>query len=125
MTLGKALANAGMEDGFHVTWISSYGAEVRGGTAHCMVKISSDNIANPSVRVADTAVIMNGPSLEKFEDKVRSGGLIIINKSMVDESVKRTDVEVIEVPLTDEAIKLGNVRVANMIAAGIYLFRSI
>ncbi len=120
MVLGKVLAIAGMEKGFNVTWFPSYGAEVRGGTAHCMVHISSDQISSPVVFSATTAVVMNTPSLDKFEEKVVKGGLIIVNESMVERDVKRKDLEVIKSPLTDEAIKIGNVRVANMIAVGIY-----
>jgi 2-oxoglutarate ferredoxin oxidoreductase subunit gamma len=120
MVMGKVIAEAAMEKGFKVTWLPSYGAEVRGGTAHAMVRISSEEIGNPAVSVADAAIIMNSPSLEKFENKVKKGGLIIINTSLVAKSLERRDLDVVAAPLTGEAIKLGNVRVANMIAAGIY-----
>ncbi|MFH1665128.1 MAG: 2-oxoacid:acceptor oxidoreductase family protein [Candidatus Omnitrophota bacterium] len=123
MTLGKVLANAGMELGFNVTWFPSYGAEVRGGTAHSMVRISGEYIASPLVSLVDTAFIMNTPSLKKFENKVKEGGLIILNTSMVMSGSVRKDIDIAEAPLTDEAIKLGNVKVANMIAAGIYAAR--
>ena len=120
MVLGKALANAGLERDLFVTWLPSYGAEVRGGTAHSIVKISSEPIASPKVQKIDTAIIMNGPSLDKFEDRIVPGGLLILNSSIAACSAKRSDIEVVEAPLTEEAIKLGNTRVANMIAAGIY-----
>ncbi len=120
MVLGKVLANAGMARDLHVTWLPSYGAEVRGGTAHSMVRISSEEIASPVVSKADTAIIMNGPSLDKFEDRIVPGGFLILNTSMVGREVRRDDIEVIKAPLTEDAIKLGNVRVANMIAAGIF-----
>ena len=120
MLLGKVLVSTGMEKGLNVTWFPSYGAEVRGGTAHSMVRISAEHIPSPIVLETDTAIIMNGPSLNKFSKKVVPGGLAIINSSMASEKVKRDDITVIEAPLSDEAIKLGNVKVANMIAAGIY-----
>jgi len=119
--LGKVLATAGMARGLHVTWIPSYGAEVRGGTAFSMVRISDTPIASPIFRNADTAIIMNDPSLEKFESKIKKGALLILNSSMVKRAVTRKDIEVISVPLTDEAIRLGNGRIANMIACGIFI----
>ncbi|MGB2601047.1 MAG: 2-oxoacid:acceptor oxidoreductase family protein [Candidatus Omnitrophota bacterium] len=123
MTLGKALAQAGMMKDLHVTWMPSYGAEVRGGTAHAMVRISSEPIGSPAVAVADTAIIMNGPSLDKFEKRIQEGGLLILNTSMASGDVTRKDIDVVKAPLTDEALKLGNVRVANMIATGIFADR--
>jgi 2-oxoglutarate ferredoxin oxidoreductase subunit gamma len=120
MVLGRVLANAGMARDLYVTWLPSYGAEVRGGTAHSVVRISSRPIASPVVSGADTAIIMNEPSLDKFESKITAGGLLILNTSMAKRKVSRDDIDVVGAPLTDEAIKLGNVRVANMIAAGIF-----
>jgi 2-oxoglutarate ferredoxin oxidoreductase subunit gamma len=121
MVLGKVLAEVGMAAGFNVTWLPSYGAEVRGGTAHAMVRISSRDIPSPVVAEANAAIIMNGPSLKKFIGKIKKGGLLILNTSMSEGDVKSPDIDVIEAPLTDEAMKLGNIRVANMIAAGIYV----
>lgn len=120
MVLGKFLAAAGMSSGFNVTWLPAYGAEVRGGTAHSYVRISSSAIGSPAVSHPGTAIIMNGPSLDKFEKRVDKGGLIILNTSMCDRPVGRKDLEVAAVPLTDEAIALGSIKVANIIAAGIY-----
>jgi len=121
MTLGKVLATAGMTAGYYVTWMPSYGAEVRGGTANAKVCISSDPVAAPAFLKGTTAFIMNGPSLDKFENKVISGGLIIVNSSMIKRKVDRKDIEIVEAPLTDEAIQIGNVKVANIVAAGIYI----
>jgi 2-oxoglutarate ferredoxin oxidoreductase subunit gamma len=121
MVMGKVLANAGMKKGYNVTWMPSYGAEVRGGTAYSMVKISSEEVASPVVSSADTAFIMNDPSLDKFEKKIKKEGLLILNASMVKEEAKRKDIDILKVPLTDEAIKLGNVKIANMIAIGVYI----
>ncbi|MBU0571701.1 MAG: 2-oxoacid:acceptor oxidoreductase family protein [Candidatus Omnitrophica bacterium] len=123
MVLGKFFAIAGMLHEFKVTWLPSYGAEVRGGTAHSYVRISSNTIANPAVFNPDTAIVMNAPSLDKFEKRVKSGGLLILNSSMAVGKPKRNDIKIIEAPLTDEAIKIGNVKIANIITAGIYASR--
>ena len=121
MVLGKVIANAGMDNGYNVTWMPSYGAEVRGGTAHCMVRINSEMIANPIIVSADTGFIMNELSLNKFEKRIKENGTLILNSSLTSREVERKDLKVIKVPFTDEAIKLGNVKVANMIAMGAYL----
>jgi len=120
MVLGKVLATAAMEKNFHVTWFPAYGAEVRGGTAYSMVRVSEEPIANPIVCGATAAIIMNEPSLEKFEKVIKPKGLLILNESLVKAKVKRKDIEVISSDLTEEAVRLGNIRVANMIAVGIY-----
>ncbi|MFH1305919.1 MAG: 2-oxoacid:acceptor oxidoreductase family protein [Candidatus Omnitrophota bacterium] len=120
MVLGKVLANAGMDKGLHVTWMPSYGAEVRGGTAHSDVRLSSSPIASPLISQADTVIAMNTPSLDKFEERLVPGGLLIINTSLVRRASFRKDIKVVRLSLTDEAIKLGNVRVANMIAVGAF-----
>ncbi len=121
MVLGKVIANAGMDKGYNVTWMPSYGAEVRGGTAHSMVRISSANIASPIVVSPDTEFIMNELSLDKFEGSLKKDGTLILNSSLISRKVGRKDIKVIDVPFTDEAIKLGNVKVANMIALGVYV----
>ena len=123
MVLGKVIAEAAMEKGLNVTWLPSYGAEVRGGTAHSMVKISSETIGSPVVALADSAIIMNGPSLAKFEHRVTKGGLMVLNTSLAPKGPSVKGLDVAAAPLTEEAIRLGNVRVANMIAAGIYSAR--
>ncbi|MBU1084295.1 MAG: 2-oxoacid:acceptor oxidoreductase family protein [Candidatus Omnitrophota bacterium] len=121
MVLGKVIAEAGMLAGMNVTWLPSYGAEVRGGTAHSAIRISSGKIASPIVSGTDTAIIMNGPSLDKFEKRIVPGGLLVLNTSMAERTSDRKDIEIANAPLTEEAIKLGNIRVANIIAVGIYL----
>ncbi|MCK4852343.1 MAG: 2-oxoacid:acceptor oxidoreductase family protein [Candidatus Omnitrophica bacterium] len=123
MLLGKFLANAGMTLGLNVTWFPSYGAEVRGGTAHSFIRISSSAIASPVVYLPGTAIIMNRPSLDKFENSLVPGGLLILNVSMCGQRPERDDIDIVEAPLTEEAVKLGNIKVANMIAAGIYAAR--
>ncbi|MDD4957000.1 MAG: 2-oxoacid:acceptor oxidoreductase family protein [Candidatus Omnitrophica bacterium] len=124
MIMGKVLASAGMIKGFNVTWMPSYGAEVRGGTAYSMVRISSHVIGSPMVPMASTVIAMNEPSMVKFEEKVKKDGLFILNSSLVGASPSRGDIKVIRAPLTEEAMKIGNVRVANIIAVGIYAAKS-
>jgi len=118
MLMGKALSYAAMKKGKFVTWMPSYGAEVRGGTAHSMVVISDLPIASPIVREPSICVVMNKPSFQKFENKVTKGGLLVINKSLIDASSGRDDIDILEIPATDMASSLGNTRIANMIALG-------
>ncbi|KJJ84257.1 2-oxoglutarate ferredoxin oxidoreductase subunit gamma [Candidatus Omnitrophus magneticus] len=120
MILGKFLANAGIKENLNVTWLPSYGIEVRGGTAYSSIRINSDHIATPVVNFPNTAIIMNEPSLIKFEEKIEPRGFLILNSSMNKAAVKRKDINVLSIFLTDEALELGNIKVANMIAAGIY-----
>ena len=118
MLCGKVLAQAAMSEGKFVTWLPAYGAEVRGGTAHCMVIISDEEIGSPYINKADTLIIMNQPSLTRFKNRLENKGLLIINSSMVDVEV---EIKALKFPFTDIAVELGNVKVANMIALGVYL----
>ncbi len=122
MLLGKVLAEAAMRLDKYVTWLPSYGAEVRGGTAHCMVIISDAEIGSPYIKQADTMIIMNAPSLKRFRDRVKNKGLLILNSSLA-EDVQGADknTRVIKHPFTDLAIGLGNIKVANMIALGCFI----
>jgi 2-oxoglutarate ferredoxin oxidoreductase subunit gamma len=121
MFLGKLLAQAAMIRGLNVTYLPSYGAEVRGGTAHCNVILSSDEIASPVVGMPTSVIVMNHPSLLKFEERVRPGGLLIVNTSLALSSASRQDIVILEIPATDMADSLGTVQVANMVALGCYL----
>jgi len=121
MFFGKLLAQAAMTEGLHVTYLPSYGAEVRGGTAHCNVIISSEEIASPVIGRPTSAIVMNHPSLLKFEEKIRPSGLLIVNGSLALVSASRKDIDVIEIPATEIADSLGTVQVANMVALGCYL----
>lgn len=123
MLLGKLIASAGMLEGRHVTYIPSYGAEVRGGTAHCKVIVSDEEIASPMVNAPDTALVMNGPSLLKFEPRVKPGGLLVVNASLVSKPVSRDDVDAVLVPATESADELGAIQAANMVMLGAYLAR--
>jgi 2-oxoglutarate ferredoxin oxidoreductase subunit gamma len=120
MLLGKVLAYAAMKQGREVTWLPSYGAEVRGGTAHCTVVISDSRIGSPCVDKADALIIMNEPSLEKFRCRIKNEGLLIVNGSLVKSAIN-SKARVVAQPFTDIAIHLGNIKVANMVALGCYL----
>jgi 2-oxoglutarate ferredoxin oxidoreductase subunit gamma len=117
MLLGKILAQAAMREAKYVTWLPSYGAEVRGGTAHCMVIISDTEIGSPYIDKADTTIIMNKPSLEKFKARLKNKGLLIVNSSLVGR-VDYKNINILKFPFTDIAIRLGNIKIANMVALG-------
>ena len=117
MLIGKVLAQAAMDDGKHVTWLPAYGAEVRGGTAHCMIIVSDSEIGSPRINKADAIIVMNQPSLAKFKSRLIDNGLLIINSSLV----KADGVKAIKHAFTDIAVKLGNIKVANMVALGCLL----
>lgn len=120
LSAGKFLAEAGIEEGKEVAWVPSYGPEMRGGTAYCTVVLADQPIGSPVVNSPADLVAMNRPSLEKFESTVRSGGIILVNSSLIPDRVERDDVIEILVPCNDEAIALGNTRGANMVALGAY-----
>lgn len=124
MLMGRLLAYAGMLEGKNVAWMPSYGPEMRGGTANCTVIISSEEIASPVVLYPNSIIVMNKPSLDKFEANVQKDGLIILNESLIDQNVNRDDVAIVRVPANDIANKLGNLRVANMVALGTYVKKS-
>jgi 2-oxoisovalerate ferredoxin oxidoreductase beta subunit len=121
LMLGLGMAQAGMQAGYHVSWIPSYGPEMRGGTANCHVILSDKRIGSPIVSRPTVLVAMNLPSLDRFEDTVELGGLIIYDTSLIDRAPKRTDVEVLGIPATKIADELGNTRTANMIILGAYM----
>ena len=121
LLIGKMLAYAGMREGKEVSWLPSYGPEMRGGTANCTVVISDRPVGSPVIRSPRAVVAMNLPSLDKFEPDVRPGGLLIINSSLINRAARRDDLTVVEVPANDIANELGNPRGANMVALGAYL----
>ncbi len=122
MSLGMLLTYAGMLEKKEVSWLPSYGPEMRGGTANCSVIVSDQPVGSPIItNDATTAVIMNLPSLVKFEKDVAPGGKIFINSSLISQKVERDDVEVYYVPCNDIATELGNPKVANMVMLGAYL----
>lgn len=120
ISAGILLAQAGMTEEKEVTFFPSYGAEMRGGTANCSVVISSEEVTTPIVSVPDTAIVLNEPSLAKFEPMVKPGGLLIINSSLVNSKPTRTDIKVLYVPCNQIAGELGNGKVMNMVALGAF-----
>jgi 2-oxoisovalerate ferredoxin oxidoreductase beta subunit len=118
---GIALAEAGMREGLQVSWIPSYGPEMRGGTAHCHVKLARHAIASPLINRPSTVLAFNEPSVEKFGAELLPGGLLMVNSSMVATKSSRTDIRIVEVPATDAAKEVGNPKVANMVMLGAYL----
>ena len=121
LLVGKMLAYAGMREGREVSWLPSYGPEMRGGTANCTVVISDRPVGSPVVQHPGAAVVMNLPSLDKFEPGVKPGGVILINSSLINRTSERKDVAVVLVPANEIANELGNPRGANMVVLGAYL----
>lgn len=117
---GYLMQQACVVENKNVTGMVSYGAEMRGGTANTTVVISDEEIASPFVVNPDIAVIFNQPSLDKFEELVKPGGMIFINTSLVSREVERTDLEVVKINATEIAHQIGNVRAANMVALGAF-----
>ena len=117
---GIMLAYAGMIDGKNVTFFPAYGAEMRGGTANCSVVVSTDPVASPVVGNPDTIMVMNEPSLPRFEPTLKENGLLFLNTSLVASRPKRKDITVIEVAANDIAEELGNIKCANMVMLGAY-----
>ncbi len=118
---GQLLAYAAMDEGKQVTWIPSYGPEMRGGTANCTVIISDEEIGSPLVFHPKAVIAMNRPSLDKYEPMIKPGGVLIINSSMVDRKATRTDIKVVEVDANVVAEKLGDKRLSNMVLLGALL----
>jgi len=121
MSMGQLLAYSGMLEGKNVSWLPSYGPEMRGGTANCNVIVSDDEIGSPIVTEATAVIAMNLPSLDKFEHSVMPGGTLIINSSLIERKCSRTDIDVFYIPANEIADELGNNRVANMVMLGAYL----
>jgi 2-oxoglutarate ferredoxin oxidoreductase subunit gamma len=121
LLIGKMLAYAGMHEGKQVSWLPSYGPEMRGGTCNCTVVVSDKPVGSPVIRSPRAVLAMNLPSLEKFEADIRPGGLLLINSSLIDRDSEREDLTVIKVPANQVAADLGNPRGANMVALGAYL----
>jgi len=120
MLLGKVIAEAAMRQGNQVTYLPAYGPQVRGGTSHCLVTISDREIGSPYVIEADSLIILNNPSLERFKNKVKDSGLLILNSSLAKTGAYRR-VKILQFPFTDIAIELGEIKAANMVALGCYL----
>jgi len=124
MSMGMMVAYAGMIEEKNVSWIPSYGPEMRGGTANCAVVVTSDEIGSPIVTDPDVVVAMNLPSMTKFESKLKKGGILIYNSSLIEREEGRDDITVIGVPANEIANELGNSRVANMVVMGALLAKT-
>ncbi len=121
LLIGKFLAMACMLDGKHVSWLPSYGPEMRGGTANCSVIVSDDPVASPLVDQADVVVAMNRPSMDKFESHVKPGGVLVVNSSLIDRKAERSDIKVVYCDANRLAEKVGNPKGANVAILGALL----
>jgi 2-oxoglutarate ferredoxin oxidoreductase subunit gamma len=118
MVLGQLVAYTGIEEGRYVSWIPSYGPEMRGGTANCCVIVSSEEIGAPVVSVADIVVVMNQPSFEKFKNDIKANGLLLYNSDLIEVKDVRPDIRVIAVPANKIASEEGSDKVANIVMLG-------
>ena len=121
LLIGKFVAMASMLDGKHVSWLPSYGPEMRGGTANCSVIVSDNEVASPLVDMADVIVAMNLPSLDKFESHVRPGGVLVINSSIIERKSVRDDITVVYCDANNIAEQVGNPKGANVAILGAML----
>ncbi len=121
MTIGKNLVEAGVEEGYAVSWVPSYGPEMRGGSANCSVIMSDERIGAPIVEMPTELIAMNHPSMEKFLPKLKTGGTVFVNSSVIKETVPRDDVRAVYVPCDEIALELGNGKVSNMVMLGAYV----
>ncbi|EKO39031.1 MAG: 2-oxoacid:ferredoxin oxidoreductase, gamma subunit [Solidesulfovibrio magneticus str. Maddingley MBC34] len=122
MLIGNLLAYAGMEHGLNVTYIPVYGPEMRGGTANCTVVVSDDAIGSPIIRNPKSLIIMNRPSLDKFQPQLVDGGVLVVNSSLVDPALADASrVRLVPVACNEIADGLGNTRMANMVALGAFI----
>jgi 2-oxoglutarate ferredoxin oxidoreductase subunit gamma len=120
LSMGYILAYAAMRDKKNVTYLPSYGAEVRGGTANCTVCISDEEIASPVASAPDFAVVLNKPSMIRFQKLIKKDGIMLVNSSLVDTKAEREDIEVVYIPANKLALELGNERAVNMIMMGAF-----
>lgn len=120
LMIGKMVALSGMENGMEVSWLPAYGSEMRGGTATCSVNVSDEPVDSPMIQNPTALIIMNLPSLLKYESWAVPGAKVIINSSLVEQETTRTDIEVYKVPFNDLATQAGNERGMNMLVAGTY-----
>lgn len=121
LTIAKQLAYTGMLDGKEVCWMPTYGPEMRGGTCGCTVSVSSNPVSSPILSKYDTAVVLNQPSLDKYESKVKEGGILIYEATTISNKPKRNDITVVPVPAYEIANELGNPLVMGMVILGAYI----
>jgi 2-oxoglutarate ferredoxin oxidoreductase subunit gamma len=123
LSMGQLLAYAAMLEGKEVSWMPSYGPEMRGGTANCIVIVSSSRISSPILSKFDSAIILNQPSLDKFVNSVKPGGFLLYERSTIISPPMRTDIEIAHIPAIDEAHRLTSKQVANVVLLGAFLER--
>ncbi|HOZ00820.1 MAG TPA: 2-oxoacid:acceptor oxidoreductase family protein [Candidatus Syntrophosphaera sp.] len=121
LTIGKFIAQSGMKEGKNVSWLPSYGPEMRGGTANVSTVVSDEPIASPIVSFPDILVALNQPSIDKFAPSVRKGGVVIMNTNMCPHGCPREDVDLVAAPMSDIALEIGSMMVLNMLAIGIVI----
>ena len=121
LLIGQVLCYAGLAEGKNVSWLPSYGPEMRGGTASCSVIISDSEIASPLVTKSDYCLVLNLPSLIKYQDRVKPGGEIYINSSLIDQKCERSDIKKVYVPANDAAHQAGNLKAVNMAMLGAFV----
>jgi 2-oxoglutarate ferredoxin oxidoreductase subunit gamma len=124
LSMGLNLAQAAMLEGKNVTYLPSYGAEVRGGTANCTVAVSDEEIASPVASSPDFIIAMNQPSLVRFQNQIQSGGVLFINSSLIEAEIPRGDIEIVRVPANSIAEELGSPKSANMVMLGAFTKKS-
>lgn len=124
LSMGMTLAYAGMVDGKEISWMPSYGPEMRGGTANCIVIVSDRKISSPIITTFDSAIVLNQPSMDKFRDAVKPGGLLVYDSTSIISPSPRTDISILPIPASEEATRLNNARIMNMIVLGAFLARS-
>ncbi len=121
LSMGQIIAYAAMIEEKEISWMPSYGPEMRGGTANCIVIVSPDRISSPIISRFDSAIILNQPSLDKFENEVKPGGLLIYEQTSIINPPTRQDIEILNIPANEEAQKLGKKQIANMVLLGVFL----
>ncbi len=121
LSLGQIVAYSGMLEGKEVCWMPSYGPEMRGGTANCIVSVSDQPISSPILATFDTAIILNRPSYDKFESRVKEKGVLIYDKTNINVEPSRNDIEIIGIDASKTAKELGNMQVMGMVLLGAYL----
>ncbi len=121
LTIGRFMAQAGMKEGKSVSWLPSYGPEMRGGTANVSTVVSDEEIASPIVSFPDVLVALNQPSIDKFAPSIRPGGILIYNTNMCPNGCKRDDIQIVSAPMVDIALEIGSQMVMNMLAIGVII----
>ena len=121
LSMGMTLAYAGLIEKKEISWMPSYGPEMRGGTANCIVIVSEKQISSPIITTFDTVIALNQPSLDKFEKAVKPGGKLIYDSTNIIVPPTRTDIDIFPIPASDEAVKMNNTKIMNMIVLGSFI----